>query len=433
MIKHLLQRRRSYQVTLSLMTSILTLTLTYVFLAQEAGPIYSLGNASGFAVTLAPGRNLEPVIVRGVFSGTPVNQLFVYRSVGDAWEQIPFQIDEITTAGVYTATEDSLMDENDEIVFMVKDMGDETATAAATALLPISDLYYEVEVTDPLSPTQKSWAYIVQSEVLTLNNTTDYATYIAPSLRISTTDYAIGWATNHGGLDYTALFGNDNILDRTKLRVNLTFLNNTVIITEENPLLVPPPPVTLLKDGPVRVIASRGVATTFAYASLLHTTTPVDFSLLPGTINQIRLSTDFTSTITNGTYYNENTPTGVTVDGNPDTPITTLSQAWRQMSLDSGSMVQLVDVTETGGTLSHYYRDDSTPDPNDTGDRVAYGDSGIVIASPTVDQFVFTTTQYILPDHQNNRGEEFYTLSRNPLNIVLRQKSNFIFLPLILK
>jgi len=394
----------------------------------------SASQASGSSATDALDRDLEPVIVQGVFPGVPVDQLFVYREINGNWEQIPFQVDEVTASGDYTDTEDSLMDANDEVVFMASDLGDK-ATTSITATLPISHVWYRIEVTDPLSPTKSGWAYIVRSSTLSFTHSTDYVDYIAASQSVSATNYSMGWATSHGGVDYMSLFGSGDILDRTKLRIRLRvwpFPPST--LTEDD---FPPPALVLIKDVPVRAIVSRGTATPFAYASLLQTITPVNLTSLPSNvrIDEIRISTDLTSTITNGTFYNENTPDGVNIDGVEDAvPPTPFVYAWRQISLDSGSIIQVADVGTSGGTLSHYYKDNATPDSTDTGDGMSYGDSGIKITSPTSRLFTLTSVQYILPGRQSNRGAEFYEIFQNPLRVTSHLEfAQKTYLPVMLR
>lgn len=414
------------QLSLSLLLAMLALVLVGGVLAS-APP----DPGSGLAAMASLDRDLEPVIVEGIFSGVPLDQIFVYRENSGAWEQIPFQIDELTGSGTYTTTEDSLMDANDEVVFMTKDLGDQ-ATTSITTSLPISPFWYEVEVADPLSPTKKGWAYIVRSNVLTPSSAVDYADYIPTDRRISAENYTVGWATSHAGLDYMSLFGGGDILDRTKLRVRYTLII-PFDLTEED---FPAPPLVPIRDRAVRVIVRRGSATTFAYASFMQTLMPVDLSSLPGTLNEIRLSTDFTHTVT-GTYYDENIPTGVTIDGSPDFIATdVLTKPWRQVSLNSGTIIQIADAGSLDGDFRHYYKDDSIPDPIDTGDGMSYGDSGVQVTNPTSRQFTFQTVQYVLPDQQSNQGDQFYEMFQNPVSVKLTfhsEADHSVYLPLILK
>lgn len=410
------------------------LGLLSLLLALAQG-LHGLARASHASSGSTLTRDLEPVIVKGVFPGVPVNQIFVYRANGSAWEQIPFQVDEVTASGSYTATEEGLMDANDEVVFMAKDLGNE-GSASISASLPISPTWYKVEVTDPLVPNQKGWAYIVRSAGLSVTNPTDYVGYDAANRRINAASYALGWAADHPGLDFMSLFGSGDILDRTKLRAKYRVwpLPSRFTLTEDN---LPVAAIALIRDRPVRVIVQRGTAVTQAYASFVRTATSIDLTELPGNIviDEVRVSTDLTNAATGGTFYNENASTGVTIDGMPDTvPSTPFTQAWRQVSLNVGTMIQVMDLNSPGGTLSHYYKDDSTLDNNDTGDKRSYGDSGVMVMSPTARSIEVVSAQYVLAGRQPNRGAEFYAIFQNPLQVSWRLEGGpKVYLPIILR
>ena len=368
------------------------------------------------------GENLPALI------GAPVGQLYVYREAGSAWQLIPSQIDEVTATGAYTTTEDGLLDANDEVVFMAGDAGDE-ATTPITQALAISPFWYKVEVSDPLS-VEKGWAYIVRSTGA-VPPSPDYVNYDPGSLQVQAINYVLGWATTQSGVDYMTLFGGPDILDRTKIRVRL---HSGLTLTEDNPLFNPPPPVVLIRDGAVRVIVKRGPATLVGYASLLQNITPLS---LPSsvTVDEARLSTDLSPAASGGTYYNENTPAGATIDGVADVIGTTpLIHSWRQVSLANGTIIQVADIDSAGGTPSHYYKDDSAVDSKDTGDQMSYGDSGVVVTLPTAKSFTIVTAQYILPGQQPNRGEEFYNNYNAALTFTAQLETSLgrkVYLPLV--
>lgn len=364
-------------------------------------------------------RTLEPVIVTGaevpLFQGTSVDDIFVYRWTGVTWEQIPFQVDEVA-AGAYVSVEDGTLDADDEIVFMAQDLGSQAPDAIANAV-SVNGLWYEVEVTNPLNTSEKGWAYVARSSTLSVTNPTDYADFDG-SQTVTATAYAATWSSSHGGLDDLKLYGGSDILDRTKIRARYRIFGIPGTATEET---LPAPPLTLVRDGAVRVVLQRGTAWTLAYGAMLSTETTLDLSGIPGlVIEEARMSTDLNSAAVGGTYYNENVPAGVTIDGTPDSVPGGLSHAWRQVSLDDGTMVQVIDPDNPGGTLSHYYKDDSTIDPDDTGDQQSYGDSGLKVTNPTVKVLTVHSVQYILAGRQGNRGEEFYQNFHNPLQVSTR-------------
>jgi hypothetical protein len=183
----------------------------------------------GAASTQTLTRDLEPVIFAGTtisrLIGTPVDELWVYAYSGGAWTQIPAQVDEVTAAGSYVAIEDSLLDENDEIVFMAKDLGDQMAsTLLFTGSLSIGRGWYEIEVTNPVSPAQKGWAYLVHSRVLTRTFAGDYVDFDPATHRINGETFSLGFATPNPWANYLTLgTGGVDILDRTKMRLLCQF------------------------------------------------------------------------------------------------------------------------------------------------------------------------------------------------------------------
>jgi len=385
-------------------------------------------------------RGLEPIIVRGdqmpALIGAPVGRVRVYREVAGAWEIIPSQVDEVTATGAYTTTEDSLFDANDEVVFMAGDLGD-AATTSITEALTIAPFWYQIAVSDPLNPAQQGWAYVVY-DLSGGAATADYVDYDPGTLRVNADNYVLGWATDHPGVDYLSLFGGPDILDRTKMRVRFHIGPVQGTLTEDSDLFNPPPPVAPVIDGPVRAIVRRGSATLLAYKSFLETRTPISLSGLPAfvVIDEVRVSTDLAATATNGTYYNENVPTGVTIDGVPDVvPATPFTQPWRQVSLASGTVIQVADVSGAGGTPAHYYKDDSAIDPKDTGDQRSFGDSGVAVSAPTAQSFTVTSAQYIVAGQPGNQGAAFLAAFDNPLLVTpqLQQQSlgQVVYLPIV--
>ena len=115
-------------------------------------------------------RKHEPVILTGnqlpLVTGSPLDELFAYSYDGDAWAQIPFQIDEVDASGVYTVG-DGLLDTNDELVFMAMDLG-----IQAGPLMWIDDAdsrnnpRYQVEVANPMNLAEQGWVYVYRSTML---------------------------------------------------------------------------------------------------------------------------------------------------------------------------------------------------------------------------------------------------------------------------
>jgi hypothetical protein len=366
-------------------------------------------------------RHTDPVIVAGgavtALVGVPIDELFAYAYGEGAWQQIPFQVDEVTSAGAFTTTEDSLLDGNDEVVFMAMDVGDQApAVALVTTTLPISDTWYEIAVNDPLSPARQGWVYLFRSTVLTSTAGSDYVDFDSDLHHINGTSYSLGFGTTHPVFESLTLDGGVDILDRTKIRMYgaLPWL----VLTEET---IGPLPDDLIKDGPVRVIVRGGNG--LAYGSVVWWKIPIP-RLIPGFKKAIRFSNDFSEEASGSILYNAAVTEGVTVDGiNEAVPTVPLSPWW-QLNNEHGTLVQVGDSSSMGGEQTNYYLDDLAVDPDDTGDGRSYGDIGIRVEDP-LETFTYTFALHRVPMTQVNLGEVYYDRFRNPLTAATSRQDRF--------
>jgi hypothetical protein len=367
----------------------------------------------------------------------------VYKFNGNALSgPIPAQVDEVTASGDYISSEDNLLDSNDEIAFMTKDLGDQPSDTSA---LSSFTTWYEIEVIDPLSSSKRGWAYLVRRSSVAVSG--DYVDYNAGTMRITTTPYQynLGFASTHIGLDYLTLPGNStDILDRTKLRVIRPLFPT---VTEEYLL---PFSSDLIKDGRVRVILQRSadfelasLTTTYlAYSSMVQSSTEVESSI---TVSSVRTSADLSSAASGSSFYNANITGGVTINGVPDAVAPTPLSNWAQISHSDGRLIQVIDPTPAGGTPSNYYCDDSTALTTEcdgttrTGDNGSYGDAGILLEGNPNPDFTIESSLFVLPasagGEQDRIGDQYADYSDNPLIVVayLEGERNKIFLPLVLK
>jgi hypothetical protein len=446
------------------------LLVLFVTLALIGVSVVPAGQAIADATTQASqaktlDRDLEPVIVEGsqvsALLDTPVEHLFVYTFSGNSLGgQIPVQVDERTAGGSYKAVGDGQLDLEDEIVFMAADLGDRPANITELYTLPISATWYEIEVTNPLSTTQKGWAYLVGSDTLT-HISKDYVDYNSTTKRITTNPdhYRLGLATLYAGLDYLTLNGNStDILDRTKIRAvfDAGFLG-TVTLTEE---ALENPEIDLVKDGPVRVILQQSVAagpgdpiseaslttTNLAYNSLLEASASISFTL-PGFVDliSVRTSVDLSSAASGATFYNANTPGGVPIDGDDssDSVVATPFSNWAQVSHTTGRLIQVSDPTPAGGTQKNYYCDDNSAGTTEcdgsprTGANGSYGDAGILTEGNVNPSFTIESWLFVLESGQDNVGDKYarYFDTNNRLRAVayLQGVRSTLFLPIILK
>jgi hypothetical protein len=379
-------------------------------------------------------RGLEPVVITGeqipAFGGLLLERLFVYAYREGVWKQMPFQVDEVAQEGMYVPIEDNVLDNNDEIVFLARDVGTRyPGPALITGSLNIGAGWYELEVTNPLSPAWRGWAYLVNSNALTRSNATDYVDFNLGFHRILASDYALGLGVTHIGVDFLKLGQSGvEILDRTKLRLDC-LIPGICPITDA---LIPPVPDDLIKDGPVRVIARGGQM--LAYGAMLEWTSVFSFPI--ASPSYLRLSTDFNQAASGSTFYNAVVTPGITVDGVPERLPATPRSPWWQLSTVSGTLIHVGKIEATGGTLSNYYLDNGDHDPADSGDYRHYGDTGVTIRRPAF-PVTYQVTVFFLSGALPNIGRYFVDFAEHPLQVTAhlygKPRAERLFLPLLLK
>ncbi len=135
-----------------------------IFIIMVFGMFYS-----GFA---AIDRQYDPVVISGetlsTLFGAPIDELVVqkYDASGDSWQSIPFQIDERDVNGNYFGTFDGLLSANDELLVMVRDLGDR-ATNDAWPDDAQAQGRFRVELTVSDTGTdQKGYAYLFWSTTM---------------------------------------------------------------------------------------------------------------------------------------------------------------------------------------------------------------------------------------------------------------------------
>ena len=120
-------------------------------------------------------RPWQPVVIdAGAFpqlNSTPVRHLhlFAYRSQqgGGTWERIPYQVDEKDSADFFGRT-NGLFDGFDQLVFMVRDMGDKAPPQAwLDDVESRSKPRVEIEVADPAHPARRAWVYLYVTSSIT--------------------------------------------------------------------------------------------------------------------------------------------------------------------------------------------------------------------------------------------------------------------------
>jgi len=195
-----------------------------------------------------------------------IGSLSLFALHGGELKPIPFQIDEINRDGEWVLPqipphlEDKSLepeadddnghfDENDELVFMVRDSGDrarwETLPEGAVAV-------DEIELIDPVD-RGKSWAYLVSFlKTAPPRSQYDYVDYTWPLGRVISDNYELGFSPdNDNGPNFMRLLlGKEDIIDRMKIRFSMKFLKWDFSLDETNFQSK----MSFYKDGQIRVV-----------------------------------------------------------------------------------------------------------------------------------------------------------------------------------
>ena len=196
----------------------------------------------------------------------------------------------------------------------------------------------------------------------------------------------------------------------------------------------------LTKVGRVRIIrkASYNLSglisqalslTTFFYPNFSRISTGNQNLTSDYGVELLRQSTDYNANMAGGLFHNTNNP-NVPIDGQADRmnpELTVPGTNWFMVQHNThGTVATVVDVPQIGQTQSLFFVDSSTVDPNDTGDKLSYGDSGVLVTSNVaiVGTFGLETATYFLgPNHNPAVGDTLAKYFDEPLqvNVMARQ------------
>lgn len=365
-------------------------------------------------------RDLEPIVIKGAyfvdFLRKPIKELylFAYDSTSHSWRPVPFQFDQKDDSTHYwlPAPNDTL-DENDELVFMAKDMGDR----ASDGSIWIDDLdsrnfnRVEISASDSLSG-KMGWIYLYRSKNMLPVATETYVGYKAGKTdAFADTVFGQTYIEGHNKKcisDYwvcTRANGVD-ILDRQKMQINLiayVFGTIPVALTIRENALEDPTTIIHLKTkiGPVRLVRE-----VFWRVNIGFGYPPFDFSLplmyyansvesggISGTlkesnhVNLIRQSFDLNPNASGMKLYNPYNQGGITIDGtgNSEGVVDAVLDApnvnWWMVTGNQGTYAIVLKLSPIGEKRSLYYYDNNEvlSEVDDTGDFMSWGDTGIKI------------------------------------------------------
>ncbi len=429
---------RPFILSLALLMPLLLL-LTLSAATSHAQPAGQTGPTPANTLT----RQRDAVMINGAalpdFGGAPLDELFVYRFDGAAWQQIPFQFDEVDpVSNSYVITGDGSLDPADELVFLAQDAGQQ-APAGQWIDDPASTAFprYELTVSDPVHPGEQATVYLYRSLALAPSFGPPY---IAVSDDTVTTPFFAATVNFSETLGLTALELNgagQDIVDQSHLSIKgrvfvvlpVQYCEEDIIGLINDPGLLPSglPP----GDRPVRYVSGPvgGDGSAVYPASLRTVVGPIDLSAIAGSIgipglmlDEFRISLDLLNPAVSGfspARFHANTiaAAGVPIDGAPDSVPTTLA-AWTQIDGSQGSIVQLNSVQTTGTSAFTYYLDNASATAADChGTDGAFGENGIRVA-PFAGQVTIRQQLYFAQPLSQAAGVLYQSYAANPLQAV---------------
>jgi hypothetical protein len=398
------------------------------------------GNAAGSAV-LSTERPYEPYMVwqrtTEPFYGHPVDELYLFAFDADRsrWRMMPFQIDEMSSVldpanpdmpprNTFFAEHNGILDTLDQLVFMIRDMGDR---APDTAWIPDESSKasgrLEIRVMDNSDPSLDAYAYLYHSPSIPDTVPHPYGFQSHPATyELETAVYKIRQETANTLIQdicFKPPFGNGaDIFDTQKIRLKgkivLSIINLQLDATEE--YLVAYRYFKRTADPVVRIVHENRLTLldTTLFQSLAFYNDPKfypfsgelrgGFKLTEKEIQQrmgviddvivefhnLRESWDFNENAAGMTFMNP-VNDAVPIDGLPDAVNKTVERPIRQWSMatgDQGSLFVFFDMVDTTWkNVELYYHDDRTGGQadsayftsEDTGDKKSYGDEGILL------------------------------------------------------
>lgn len=387
--------------------------LIIIFIVAFSTATITWANNTNYKLWNSP-RDLEPVVLKGVklgsFLGKPLSQIYAYSysQSEDKWTQIPLQIDEIDEGtSVFDTTPDYVLAENDELIFMARDMGDQAPGPNTWIDDEESKNFerFEICVTDEgqqqcvyfyCSPTiidtAPSYMNYVPAEPDKGNDVISAASYVErhdEELGIAI-DWEILTSAGGNGLD---------ILDRPKARLEAMLFGYVLVDVDEDTLILDS---LQYSAGKVRVSRKAWYSDPLNIFSFNLPVYYYPYSidskgsgvLDPQTItaNHIRVSFDLNSNANGMSFYN-NHNMNISIDGTIDAVDNTLevepTVSWLMATGEPGTVITLFQLPDLGGNTNLYFHDDvngSTGDNKvETGDGESWGDVGIVVTGSGLD------------------------------------------------
>lgn len=441
-------------------------------------------------------RIYEPVVLRGdilaPFYDIPINEIFMYayQETTKTWHTIPFQIDEMAYGedpfnpgafqDFYFIQDNGLLDEKDELVFMVRDLGDEAPQSSWIDNEPSKNFQrLELMIYDPDDRQHWAFGYLFRSSTITDEIPSPYGFSFDPISHVAGSNfYSVRLSQSNGLIEDVIInppFGSGvDIFDTQKLRFVGVFdlgiitiaigKNGSPAANERDNLYIynendvdyyhlwytPRPVVRLIRE--VRQTIRFGEFVMHDIAFYVKTkfypfsgTIGGGADLDPETLKKewnteedvyvhldvLRQSWDFSAAASGMKFFNRNNQ-NIIIDGVPDQVNKTIKTPIREWMLNTGSQGSMFSFVEFEDTTWHhldlYFYDNNNGgqadgtyiEGGDTGDSVSYGDQGILFQSHLNDSvsLKLNFNAYFLPGNLNQSdGEKLAYWLLNPVAI----------------
>ncbi len=376
-------------------------------------------------------RPVDPVVITGasvtaLVGSAPGDIVAFSYNPTDTWKQIPVQVDERKIVNFGTtyhgsansvnipgyadpntyagADPDPLLDADDEIAFMARDAGGRPPAYSVPAGV-VGATGVQVQVVDPLNLYQTGTVYLFRrSGSLSPDAGKDYVGY---QFNLTSGDYKTTYKFTDGpnpeNSTITTPYYQHHFSDRwssDSIKITAPGASGVDILDRHKNLFAPgncgrsedtfndaEGAFIVNKDGPVRAIRSYIGANSGPNTQREHVfyeqredvRTFLRVHAIPGIMDFF----DYSAAASGMNYSNDKNPTGVTVDGIPDT-LTPGTPTWEKVDGPQGALTSVSSFTTnfaTPTTVAYYLDDTTPPETQCTGDAFAYGSSGNRITS----------------------------------------------------
>lgn len=409
-------------------------------------------------------RKADYVVVRGKRMKknlhTRIDRLSLFVKQEGKVQPIPFQIDEINAEGewilphvppylrdasvvVERDDDNGCLDENDELVFMIRDSGDRLLRADFPEGALAVD---EIMLTDPVD-NGRAWVYLCSFCSNPPLSDRDYVSYVFPQNRVITDDYELGFSLEVPvSWDSISFRGEPNMIDRMKIRFSMKIFGIRYRRDETHFKS----DLSSYKDGPVRVI--RRVRSSFRLNRLLKTPStasesiyydnavvapfrvkvPVSMKALPGIVSGLEVRGGVDMQNMHGWSFRADVEDRwMSIDGAMDEKEKSIQgegSTWFLLAGTPGAFLcrMILDRNWDGSfqelpmtTDLFYVDDDHTPDPPEfvpgQSPNVGFFMRGAENLSRGT--YYFFIINYMIKDYQNGREVEFLNILDQPVRV----------------